>query len=129
MIFILSFAAVSLVIDALEDMQLLITPKDAKISPGVLNDTKLLKILSTCNVISSSSLSSGKIPIPDVVDTCRDVLDIVLDTLELGDTSDAVLNHLEQLRFLLSQPHFQVCLFVFSLHKYDPFIHFIYKTV
>lgn len=98
-----------MIIDVLEDMQLLITPKDSKIPPEILLDTKLIKILQIFDVISSGNLSCGKIPMPDVVDTCRDVLDIVLDCLECRDTSDTVLTNLDKLRFLLSQPHFQVC--------------------
>lgn len=37
------FIAVSLIIDALEDMQLLISTKDSKLTPGILLDTKLMK--------------------------------------------------------------------------------------
>jgi len=106
---LLLLSAVSLVIDALEDMQLLITPRDTTLPPGILGDSKLMKILQILDVISSANLSCGKIPPPDIMDTCRDVLDIVLDCLESRETSDAVLTQLEQLRFLLSQPHFQVC--------------------
>lgn len=98
----------SLIIDALEDMQLLITSKDAVLPPGILTDTKLIKMLQIFDVISSANLSCGKIPQPDIVDTCRDVLDIALDCLESRETFDSVLTQLEQLRFLLSQPHFQV---------------------
>ena len=100
----------SLIIDSLEDMQLLITVQDAIVPPGLLNDSKLSAILNIFDSISSANLSCGKIPLPDAMDTCRDVLDIVLDSLENRETSDGVLTQLEQLRFLLSQPHFQVSL-------------------
>lgn len=67
----------------------------------------IITVLQIFDVISSGNLSCGKIPLPDVVDTCRDVLDIVLDCLESRETSNR-LTQLEQLRFVLSQPHFQV---------------------
>ncbi|XP_021944325.1 peripheral plasma membrane protein CASK isoform X3 [Folsomia candida] len=112
--------AVSLIIDALEDMQLLISTKDSKLTPGILLDTKLMKILQIFDVISSGNLSCGKIPLPDVVDTCRDVLDIVLDCLESRETSNR-LTQLEQLRFVLSQPHFQGL-----LQAHDVAVHEVY---
>jgi hypothetical protein len=93
-------------------MQLLITVQDATVPPGLLEDRKLASILNIFDLISSGNLSCGKVPTPtpDATDVCRDVLDIVLDSLESRETSDGVLTQLEQLRFLLSQPHFQVSL-------------------
>lgn len=100
--------AVTLIIDALEDMQSLIIPRDSAIPSDVLSDSKLSKILRIFDLISTANLSCGKIPQPESIDICRDVMDIVLDALESRDTSDSVLTHLEQLRFVLSQPFFQV---------------------
>lgn len=89
-------------------MQSLIIPRDSAIPSDVLSDPKLSKILRIFDLISTANLSCGKIPQPESIDTCRDVMDIVLDALEARDTSDTVLTHLEQLRFVLSQPFFQV---------------------
>ncbi|ODN03179.1 Peripheral plasma membrane protein CASK [Orchesella cincta] len=80
--------AVTLIIDALEDMQSLIIPRDSAIPSDVLSDAKLSKILRIFDLISTANLSCGKIPQPDSVDTCRDVMDIVLDALESRDIPD-----------------------------------------
>jgi len=101
-------AAITQIIDALEDMQLLITSRDAVVSHDILSDKKLAAVLKIFAIISSSNLSCEKSPSSDSMDISRDVLDVVLDALELGEASDVALNHMEQLRFLLSQPNFQV---------------------
>lgn len=97
-------------------MQLIVTDD---IPTELLNDKKFAEILNIFDLISSKNLSCGKVPVPEGVDSCRDVLDVVLDALESSETSDNVLTQLEQLRFLLSQPHFQVCLgFIIYLFSY-----------
>lgn len=107
-----------MILDTLEDMQLLISPRKDHVPSGVLSDAKLSSILSIFDMISTGNMSCGKIPLPDAVDTCRDVLDIVLDSLETRETSDMALTQMEQLRFLLSQPHFQVNLYIVIAEVY-----------
>lgn len=87
---------------------LLISGKETIVSADLLNDRNLAAILRIFDSISSANFSSGKVPLPDAVELSRDVLDVVLDGLESPETSDEILKHLEQLRFLFSQPHFQV---------------------
>lgn len=104
----------SLILDGLEDMQLLTTRNEESVSSEVLNDKRLASVLSVFDLVSSGNLSCCKIPQPDGMDTCRDVMEIVIDSLESIETSDTVLTQLERLRFLLSLPHFQVTKFIQS---------------
>jgi len=101
--------AVSLILDSLEDMELLLsTGRENIVSPDLLNDRSLSAVLRIFDMISSANFSYGKVPVAEGGEVSRDVLDLVLDALESHETSDGILKHLEQLRFLISQPHFQV---------------------
>ncbi|XP_075210519.1 peripheral plasma membrane protein CASK-like [Lycorma delicatula] len=108
-------AAVTMILDSLDDIHCLQEPPldDPDFLHSVLEDRQLHALLELYDRISSKVVSPTRAPPSDAVQKCRDTLDAIRDLEQTTSPSDLELElsgDLEELREILSRPHFRVCL-------------------
>uniref|UniRef100_A0A1B6C0X7 Peripheral plasma membrane protein CASK n=1 Tax=Clastoptera arizonana TaxID=38151 RepID=A0A1B6C0X7_9HEMI len=119
-------AAVSMVLDSLDDIHCLQEPPlgDRDFLHSVLEDRQLRALLELYDRISSKVVSPTRAPPCDAVHKSRDALDTLRDFEQTTSPADLELElsgEIEELRELLSRPHFKAL-----LQAHDVVAHEIY---
>ncbi|XP_046674171.1 peripheral plasma membrane protein CASK isoform X7 [Homalodisca vitripennis] len=119
-------AAVSMVLDSLDDIHCLQEPPldDREFLQAVLEDRQLHALLELYDRISSKVVSPTRAPPSDAVLKCRDALDALRDfeqSLSPGELELETSGEIEELKELLTQPHFRSL-----LQAHDVVAHEIY---